>query len=114
MEPTEHQIQQACINYLKIQGWYVQRMNSGKMAYEYKGRRKFLMLAERGTPDILAFKKTGDWYNYKPVVRIIFVEVKRPGNKPTDLQEMKMRELKEFGAECFVATSVEDLQTYRL
>lgn len=97
---TEHQIQTQIISFLRLKGFYVIRLNSGRMSYEYKGRRKFMMLAEKGTPDVMGFK-----YG-----QVLFVEVKRPGKKATLLQEMKMRELEEYGAKCLVATCIEDLE----
>lgn len=42
--------------------------------------------------------------------RLLCVEVKRPGNKPTDTQRMVMAELEAHGARCLVATSVEDVR----
>ena len=66
-----------------------------------------MMLAEKGTPDLMAFKKI---YPGKPGNILIFVEVKRPGKKPTYLQEQKMKELEEYGAKCIVATSIDDLK----
>lgn len=87
----EHQIEQ----YLRMKGFYVQKMQAGSMFVE--GRR--IKMAEAGTPDILAVKDG----------KVTFIEVKAPKGKLTLLQEEKMKELEEYGAKCFVARSVEDV-----
>ena len=110
LNPSEHSIQTQIINYLKYKGWYVQRLNSGRMPYEYKGRKGFMMLAEKGTPDIFAFRKGTTIAGKFKQVRLLFIEVKREGNKPTLAQQHKMEELSEKGAVCLVATSIEDVQ----
>ncbi len=93
----ERAIQAACIEYLRYRGYYVQRLNSGGIR---DARHNLVTLAAAGTPDVLAIKD--GW--------ALFVEVKRPGNKPTARQEAMMETLRSYGARCLVATSVEDLQ----
>lgn len=106
---TEHQIQTACINYLKYKGWYVQRMNSGKVPVINKyGKRHLIQLNEVGTPDIMAFKRTH--ISHTANVRLVYIEVKRQGNEPTEAQIYKMNELEEKGAECHVVHSLEQLE----
>lgn len=104
MDPrTEHEIQNLCINYLKSKGFYVMRLNSGRMPYTYKGRRKFMSLASKGTPDVMAFRhKIGG-------CEIFFFEIKKPGMEPTGLQLHKMEELEQFGASCHVVHSLEEI-----
>lgn len=99
-ELTEHEIQQLCINWLRYHSFYVMRINAGRMNYEHNGKRKMVMLAERGTPDILAIKSG----------RCYFFEVKRPGKTPTEIQKMKMQELEEYGAKCFVIHNIMELE----
>lgn len=114
MEPTEHDIQNTLISYLWMKGYYAMRLNSGKIPMEGKFGRRMISLSPPGTPDIMAFKPL---YNEeirktspKGLVKILFIEVKRPGNTPTVLQEAKIKELEEFGANCFVASSIEDVE----
>lgn len=109
---SEHQIQDQIMGYLRSKGWYVDRMNSGRMQYRNShGKIGYVKLHPVGTPDIMAFKKkwveteSGSYYK----THLLYVEVKAPGNKPTRLQTMKMQELTEHGAICLVATSIEDL-----
>jgi hypothetical protein len=56
---------------------------------------------EMGVPDILGCFSTG---------RMIAVEVKRPGKKPTLIQTGFLSRLQHCGALAFVATSIRDVQ----
>lgn len=100
MKVTEHQLQTEIMQYLQYKGYYVMRLNSGKYSVGEGRSKRFIMGQEAGTPDLMAFRG----------VRMFFVEVKVPGNKPTLLQTQKMKELEGYGAQCFVATSLEELQ----
>jgi len=93
----ERAIQASIIEYLRWRGYYVQRLNSGGMR---DARHNLVTLSAAGTPDVLAIKDG----------RALFVEVKRPGKRPTARQEAMMETLRSYGAHCLVATSVEDLQ----
>lgn len=108
MKPTEKQIQDSIIDYLRRKKYYVMRLNSGKMSYTYKGKRAFMNLLPAGTPDLIAFKAL---YPGEPLhAKLYFIEVKKPGNKLTVLQEEKMKELERYGSKCIVATSIDDLE----
>ncbi len=114
--PTEHQIQDGIIGYLRVKGYYVQRLNAGQYAVGEGRQRRHVIGVAAGTPDILAFKQETEKFRVdnieaiSQVVRLLFIEVKRPGKKPTALQKAKMEELTEHGAECVVATSIADLE----
>lgn len=119
IQPTEHQIQTLIINYLKIKGWYVMRMNSGKYSLGEGRSKRFVQGHEAGTPDVMAFKKFtkpgtekdyGSYATAEQELSLLFIEVKRPKKKATVLQEAKMKELQEYGAKCIIATSIEDLK----
>lgn len=121
MNPTEQQIQQTIINFLKYKGYYVQRMNTGVIRSTYKGRDRMIRMSATGTPDIMAFKQVKQLMekheNYEivklePGVNLLFIEVKRPGNKPTPAQTMMMEELTAYGARCIVATCIEDVEKH--
>lgn len=104
-EPTEHAIMQTIINYLKYNGYFVQRLNSGKYSVGEGRSRRFIMGQDAGTPDIYALK---DGQSY-------FLEVKRNKKmKPTVLQEEKMREIESYGGVCYVVSSIEDCEEYGL
>lgn len=64
------------------------------------------MLAEPGTPDTIAFKQRPKG------MCVLFVEYKRPGKKPTYLQQQKMAQLREHGAFVTVISSLEQLKEY--
>lgn len=111
-QATETQIQFTIIGYLQYKGYYVQRMNSGGIRDK---RDRLVRMNRAGTPDIMAFKSAPLSFdlqkNYAaPSVHLLFIEVKRPGNKPTALQNAVMAELEEHGARCLVAHSVEELE----
>lgn len=110
MNPTETQITNAIMGFLRYKGYYVQRMNSGAIR-DY--RNVPIRMNKAGTPDIMAFKeidRSFDDKTFEKIIDLVFVEVKRPGKKPTILQEQVMKELEEYGARCFVAHSVEDVE----
>lgn len=112
--PTEHQIQTSIINFLGYKGYYVMRLNSGAIRTD-KGN--MVRLAVRGTPDLLAFKKvlrqaTPAHQIMVENIDLLFVEVKRMGNKPTFAQEQMMQNLTEKGARCLVIHSIEELEKF--
>lgn len=111
LQPTEHQIQTSIVNYLRATGWYVMRLNSGKYSVGEGRSRRFINGQEKGTPDLMAFRQQDFIKQYidSAATYLLFIEVKRPGNKPTLAQEMKMKELEEYGAKCIVATNIESL-----
>ncbi len=109
--PLEHQTMQQIVNYLKYKGWYVMRLNSGRYSVGEGRSRRYIMGQEKGTPDLLAFKPViRENRRYREIEDLLFIEVKRQGNKPTELQLAKMRELEEYGARCLVIHSLEELQ----
>lgn len=116
LSATEHQIQTSIIQFLGYKGYYVMRLNSGAIRTD---KQKLVRLAERGTPDLLAFKSNNPYWNIGDrelatkdayTCDLLFIEVKRPGKEATDIQKMKMQELTEYGARCIVATSIDDVE----
>ena len=85
MKPrTEQQIQSAIMAKLRASGWYV---------------NKLIMTSLVGVPDLIAHKDG----------QTIYIEVKRPGKVPTDLQEHRMQELGKFGIRCMVLSDEKEL-----
>lgn len=70
---TEQQIQAKIIKKLEAQGYYV---------------IKLIQTNKPGIPDLIAIPRDSN---------VEFIEVKRPGNKPSPLQVYRMKELKEHG-----------------
>lgn len=70
---TEQQIQAKKIKQLEAKGFYV---------------IKLIRTNKNGIPDLLVIPPGAD---------VTFIEVKKPGNKPSKLQEYRMKELSEHG-----------------
>jgi hypothetical protein len=88
------------IDYLNYRGHFVQRTNSGMMRAEYKGRTRLIKLAQSGTSDITGCSKDG---------RFIAIECKIKPNKPTELQEAYLNEIRKRGGIALVAYDLEDV-----
>jgi len=93
----ERAVQSAIMQYLRLHGYYVLRLNSGALP-DAQGRS--VRMHPAGTPDLLAIKDG----------RAVFVEVKRPGKMPTARQLLTMAELRTYGARCICAVSIESLE----
>jgi hypothetical protein len=103
LRATEAALQRAILEYLNYNNVMAWRVNSGLARTINKGKKSIIRLAPAGTPDIV-----GVMY---PTGRALFVEVKRPGKKPTDTQLEQMQDLSGFGALCVVATSVDEVKS---
>jgi Holliday junction resolvase len=83
---TEQQIQTKIINTLRKGGWYV---------------NKLINTSHKGIPDLICHKDG----------RTVYIEVKRPGQKPRVLQEFRMKELLSYGIPSLtLTTEIECLQ----
>lgn len=91
---TETEIQKEIMDYLTLHGWEVYRMNSGTRA----GTK----LHKPGTPDLM-IQKNGT---------TIWIEVKRPGEKPSVIQKKRHEEIRANGFKVFVVTSLDELLSY--
>jgi hypothetical protein len=78
---TEQQIQAKIIKKLEAQGYYV---------------IKLIQTNKPGIPDLIAIPRDSD---------VEFIEVKRPGKKPSALQVYRMKELNEHGIKSSVQES---------
>lgn len=93
--PREQDIQRGILDALAWRGVYALRINSGAIRTERGG---MVRGAPAGTPDVLCI--VGG--------RAVFLEVKRPGNKPTALQLEMHARLRAAGATVVVVTSVDE------
>ena len=111
---SEHQIQTAIVQYLRAKGFYVMRINSGKYSVGEGKYKRFINGAEKGTPDLMCFKRFSKKIQgiplELPLPELFFIEVKKPGKEPELAQVMKMNELEGYGAQCFVAHSVDEIE----
>lgn len=76
---TESQIQSNIIERLRRQGWWV---------------TKIIQTSTNGIPDVMAIRGG----------RVVFIEVKRPGQKPTPLQVYRQKQLQEQGVEVYTTS----------
>ena len=89
---TEGQIQKQAIELLKLSGYLVFRLNSGKA-------RNNIRLCPPGTPDILAVKDG----------LVLWIEMKKPGGVLSDAQEKMITDLQLHGQQVLIADSIHDI-----
>ncbi len=88
-------------DYLNLRGYFVQRTNSGSVRFkDSSGRSNFIKLAHAGTADITGCSPSG---------KFIAIECKIGKNKPTDLQEAYLEEIRRRGGITLVAYSLDDV-----
>ena len=75
---TEQKIQKKIIDKMEAQGWYV---------------IKLMKTNKNGIPDLICLKKD----------ETLFIEVKKPGGKVSELQKYRINELKKFGLKAIVS-----------
>ena len=80
----------------KIQARILKRLKKLNDCYVYKN----IVTSKKGVPDICMV------YLGKP----IFLEVKRPGGKPTELQEYNIKKIREAGGVAEVVHSWEEVE----
>lgn len=90
---TEGQIQKQAIELLKLSGYLVFRLNSGRA-------RNNIRLCPPGTPDLLAVKKG----------RVLWIEMKKPGGTLNPDQVDMIADLIEHGQEVAVVSGIPELQ----
>jgi hypothetical protein len=89
----EQQIQNEILDHYRSLGLIVWRQNSGGVPMiAPNGRRYFVRLGDRGTPDIVGVLPGG---------RCFATEVKRPGKKPDEHQIRFMRQINYQGGAAF-------------
>lgn len=92
---TETEIKREITGALEACGAIVIRVNAGKV----RVGSRYIQLGPKKIPDIYAIGK----------FRKYWVEVKRPGEEPTDGQKEMIQILRDRGEEVVVATSIDDL-----
>jgi hypothetical protein len=91
---TESEIQKQIVDFLKLSGCLVFRMNAGK-------RQNNMTLAPAGTPDLMAITRCGD---------TIWLEVKTETGKLRETQEKMIAELVNRFQAVYLVRSVEDVK----
>lgn len=91
---AEIPIQKQMIDYLELQGYLVFRMNAGKGRYNIK-------LSPAGTPDLLCIMDNS---------MSVWIEVKQPGQEPTQVQNDMHYKLTVAGQNVIVVHSLDELK----
>lgn len=86
LTPRERTIQRACLKTLRAAGAYAVNIAGGPAI-------------DTGTPDILACYRG----------RFVAVEVKRPGQVPTEIQRFRLKQIAGAGGHCIVAINKADV-----
>lgn len=103
--PLEKEIQGQILQFLRLMKVFSWRQNSGAMKGEATATtaRRFIKFASvDGLSDIIGL--------LPPKGRFLAIEVKRPGQRPTDKQAEFIDEVNRNGGLAFVATSVKDVE----
>lgn len=108
VEPLEHDIQDAILRYLAVDrrvAW-ARRFNVGAHATERRDRRGrkrryFIRYAFPGCSDVIGQLVSG---------HLMAVEVKRPGNEPTEPQRAFLIEVADAGGLAILARSVDEVR----
>lgn len=101
IRPKESEIQKAILQYLAYRNHFAWRNNTGAMAGQHKGKKWFMRFGLKGSADILGVQRgTG---------KMIAIEVKVPGGKPTAEQFVFLKGVENLGGIAFVATCVDDV-----
>lgn len=87
--------------YLEWHGARVERLNSGAVAAEYHGRKRYIRFSFPGCPDLVALTKSG---------HTMWIECKRPGGgKLSGPQAIFREDCLRRGIPHVVARSIEDV-----
>ena len=99
MKTPESAVLRACLDYLRLRGHFVFRVNNGACKTERGGFVRFTDIL--GLPDIIGILPDG---------RFLGVECKSKTGKQTDWQKIFEKDTTERGGVYVLARSVEDLQ----
>lgn len=100
LKESEHSIQGSIIQYLKLSGFKVWRVNSGRTFQEYKGSTRVIAYGEKGMPDVMAIKR-----GYP----LVCIECKSKTGKATDIQNEWLEDAKQHGAIALVANDIDQV-----
>lgn len=98
----------AVIQYVNARGGYAWRNQSGMLRGEHKGKTWVVHMGRVGLPDVMAVWPVR--HGGALCGRLLAIECKRDGHKPTDAQRAAMDMLRARGALVVLAYSVEDVQ----
>jgi hypothetical protein len=99
--PREQDLVNACLRLLRLRGVYAWRNNSGAFVLGQGKGRRFFRAGLVGSSDILGV--------LPPSGRLLAVEVKRPGGRPTPHQQAFLDQVRAAGGVAAVVRDVADL-----
>lgn len=103
---TERSIQKEIMDYLRLKGHWVIRVNTGAFGLTYKGKKRYMRTAPKGTPDLIGIQKgTG---------RFLGIEIKSDKGKVTVEQKETLEEINSHGGLGFVARNLGDAISHGL
>lgn len=99
---AEHDIQKQILEYLAIRHIFAWRQNSGAVVYQdqYENRRFVRFASVNGISDILGILPDG---------RMLAIEVKKRGKKPSKKQRIFLETIRENNGVAIVAYSLDDV-----
>lgn len=106
--PTETVLVKAVLDYLRfVRRWPAWRNNTGAV----RVGRRLIRFGEVGAADVLGILPAGRYPLLDPTTagRLLAVEVKRPGNRPTPAQLAWLDMVREAGAVALVVHSLDEL-----
>jgi len=102
-EQKEADILRVCLTWLKLNRVFCWRQNQGAISGEHNGKRRFLRFTSMaGVSDILGV--------LPPTGRVLAVECKRPGRKPTPEQEAFLDIVRQYGGVGVCVHSIDELE----
>lgn len=96
--PTEQDLVRQCLRLLQLRGVFCWRNNTGVLR---DARNRPVRFGAVGSADILGV--------LRPDGRLLALELKRPGRKPTPPQEAWLEAVRQAGGVALVVTDVADL-----
>ena len=105
-DPLENEIKRSIIDYLTISGVMVWRQNTAAFAIPATEttKRRFLKFGVPGMSDIIGI--------LPPEGRLLAIEVKGPGKKPTMSQDAFLEQVRQLGGVAFWADSLDDVMRW--
>jgi hypothetical protein len=128
---SETQIQRQILDYLAARHILAFRQNTGAVASEYKGKKRFMRFGTPGMADVLAFPQISSWvyalgkqliYEPKKAPEIanaciqvdstvpLWLEVKAEKGKQSELQKSFQAQVESHGHRYAVVRSIEDVE----
>ena len=87
-------------------------MNTGAVASEYKGKKRFMRFGTPGCADILAFRQCGYHRGYDISQWVYWIEVKTAKGKQSELQKSFQQKVESEGHLYIIARGIEDVERY--